>query len=265
MKFTRRQILKAGLISGAGMMLPLRFLPAKAFANSSGTACVRLGGEDEGCTIFSLSDPSLQPKFVNPVPDALAPGFIYQPDKKGRYKIRVGAAIQQTGLRLNGTGPKLNTPVWGYGDRKDNIYTWPGRTFQVNSVSAGGSPETEVYWANGLNGVAQHLLPVDTSLHWCYSLPGYEADSIAKAGVPIITHLHGGHSNFQFDGNPEFFFNPDETVVGPQWANVPGGFTTKFRYDNDVPAGNLWYHDHALGITRLERLCRHGWFLLCPR
>jgi FtsP/CotA-like multicopper oxidase with cupredoxin domain len=70
--------------------------------------------------------------------------------------------------------------------------------------------------------------------------------------VPIITHLHGGHSDFQFDGNPEFFYNPDETVVGPQWANVPGGFTTKFRYDNDVPAGNLWYHDHALGITRLN-------------
>ncbi len=25
-----------------------------------------------------------------------------------------------------------------------------------------------------------------------------------------------------------------------------------FDYDNNVPAGNLWYHDHALGITRLN-------------
>ena len=31
-----------------------------------------------------------------------------------------------------------------------------------------------------------------------------------------------------------------------------GGFTNTFRYNNDVPAGNLWYHDHALGITRLN-------------
>jgi len=236
-RMTRREVLKAGLIGGAGLMLPLRFLPAKAFAAPAADG---------------LSDPALQPKFVNLVPDALDPGFIYQPDKKGRYKIRVGAAVQKTGLRANGTGPLLNTPVWGYGDRKDKLITWPGRTFQINSVSAGGPPETQVFWANGLNGVVQHLLPVDTSLHWCYSLPGYEANTIANTGVPIITHLHGGHSDFQFDGNPEFFYNPDETVVGPQWGNVPGGFTVKFRYDNDVPAGNLWYHDHALGITRLN-------------
>ena len=31
-KMTRRQVLKAGLIGGAGLMMPLRFLPAKAFA-----------------------------------------------------------------------------------------------------------------------------------------------------------------------------------------------------------------------------------------
>ena len=31
-KMTRRQILKAGLIGGAGLMLPFRFLPAKVFA-----------------------------------------------------------------------------------------------------------------------------------------------------------------------------------------------------------------------------------------
>ena len=111
-------------------------------------------------------------------------------------------------------------------------------------------------WANALDGVTQHLLPIDTSLHWCYSLPGYEKYTIAKNGVPIITHVHGGHTDFPFDGNPEYFYGPklrgNKQVVGPQWNNVPGGFTTKFRYDNDVPAGNLWYHDHALGITRLN-------------
>ena len=206
-----------------------------------------------------LSNPALQPKFVNIVPDALSPGFIYQPDNKGRYKVRIGTAIHQTGLvdtAAAGPKPLLNTPVWGYGDKNDQVYTWPGRTFEVKSVSAGGSSETEVYWDNGLMGVTQHLLPIDTSLHWCYSLHGYTKYSIANTGVPIITHLHGGHTDYQFDGNPEFFYSPPgknkKSIVGPQWANVPGGFTTKFRYDNDVHAGNLWYHDHALGITRMN-------------
>ena len=38
-KMTRRQVLKAGLVGGAGLMMPLRFLPAKAFANGGGQAC----------------------------------------------------------------------------------------------------------------------------------------------------------------------------------------------------------------------------------
>jgi FtsP/CotA-like multicopper oxidase with cupredoxin domain len=147
---------------------------------------------------------------------------------------------------------KVPTPIWGYGAQSDKIITWPGRTFQITS----GITETQVIWQNALNGVSQHLLPVDTNLHWCYSLHGYTKYSIAKTGVPIITHLHGGHTDYQFDGNPEFFYSPPgknkKQVIGPQWANVPDGFTTKFRYDNNVPAGNLWYHDHALGITRLN-------------
>ena len=239
---TRRQFLSGTVITAAG---------ALSSWNLGGYSSVLKAFGMPADNLSWLSDPTQQDKFVNSVPDALAPGFIYQPDKKGRYKIKIGTAIQQTGLKDPVTGALLNTPVWGYGDRKDKLISWPGRTFQIQSGLAGGPPVTEVFWANALNGV-QHLLPVDTSLHWAYSLPGYTQYSIATDGVPIITHLHGGHTDFQFDGNPEFFYNPNETVVGPQWANVPGGFTTKFRYDNNVPAGNLWYHDHALGITRLN-------------
>ena len=240
---SRRQFFKLSAATGVGLAV-------------SGTTAGTRVGRGIAPRAFAipaaagLSDPALQPKFENGVPDALAPSFIYQPDRKGRYKIKAGQAIQYTGLIDPATGSMLPTPIWGYGHQKDKLITWPGRTFQVNSVSAGGPPETEVTWANALNGA--HLLPVDTSLHWAYALHGYTQYSIATDGVPIITHLHGGHTDFQFDGNPEFFYNPSETVVGPQWNFVPGGFTTKFRYDNNVPAGNLWYHDHALGITRLN-------------
>jgi FtsP/CotA-like multicopper oxidase with cupredoxin domain len=210
-----------------------------------------------------LADPALQfglAGFVNPVPDAMAPGFKYVPDRRtGEYTVGVAKGKQAAGLVDPIKGRSLGTPVWGYGDPADQLYTWPGRTFEVQSVSAGGPPTTVVNWLNELNpkalrkdSVDGHLLPVDTSLHWCYSLPGYEGLTLAADGVPIITHLHGGHSDFQYDGNPEFFYNYNQMVVGPQWANVPGGFTTKFVYDNNVQAGNLWYHDHALGITRLN-------------
>jgi len=210
-----------------------------------------------------LSDPFIQPKFINPVPNALDPGFIYQTQRTGKInkiKVAVGQSVQMTGL----VGPDGVTPVpttvWGYGDKQ--FYTWPGRTFQVRS-----DEPLEVKWENRLLDAAGFPLPylitgkdnssigfgdytgrsvVDTSLHWAYSLHGYEQYSIATNGVPIVAHVHGGHSDFQFDGNPEFFFNPGWTVRGPQWVEK------KYLYDNSQPAGTVWYHDHALGITRLN-------------
>ena len=192
-----------------------------------------------------LSDPARQPKFVSLAPNALDPGFKYTVAANGEFTVGVGPTLHDAGLLNHGGRPVL-TPVWGYG--QDGAYTWPGKTFEVQS----GPDTTVVNWENNLFGVTQHLLPLDESLHWAYSLPGYEEYTIAETGVPIVVHLHGGRSDFQFDGNPEFFFNPGASVVGPQWNNVPGGFTNRFVYDNDVPAGNLWYHDHALGITRLN-------------
>jgi FtsP/CotA-like multicopper oxidase with cupredoxin domain len=264
LKMTRRQVLKAGMIGGAGMVLPLRFLPAKAWADDPQSACAWLGGTAEGCTNFALADPQIQsPLFVEDVPNALNPAFLFKDmsqngmaSYKPNYSIRAAQTIQETGLIHRTSGKKLKTTVWGYG--KETI-TWPGQTFQVMSSANGGPENIIVRWSNELQG-KKHLLPVDTSLHWAYSLKGdssangvdYSQYSIKKNGVPIITHLHGGHTDFQFDGNPEYFYSPDGEVQGPQWDFVDGGFTTDFVYDNTVPAGTLWYHDHALGITRLN-------------
>lgn len=223
-KMTRRQLLKAGLYGGAGMMLPWRFLPkAQAVALANG-----------------LSDPANQPKFMNAVPNALDPGFVYQ-SPNNKYKIAMQEKVQHSGLvAADGVTP-VPTRVWGYGPNGPGG-TWPGMTL----VARSGVP-VEVKWENKLPNT--HLLPVDTALHWAYALHGYEQYTIAKDGVPTVAHLHGGHNDFQFDGNPEFFFSPGYTIRGPQWVN---GIEKKYVYGNDQPAGTLWYHDHALGITRLN-------------
>jgi spore coat protein A len=225
----RRRFIQIGGLAGAGLMIP--GWTRRAFGASAA---------------MGLSDPALQPKFVNLVPDALAPTFKYRPHnkKKLKYKVAVGPSVQQTGL-VDEMGNALSTPVFGYGSPSDG-FTWPGRTFEVQS----GVP-IEVTWENKLldpvtGAPLPHLLPVDTSLHWAYSLMGYTQYNIAANGVPIVAHLHGGHTGFQFDGNPEFFFSPGYGVRGPQWVEK------KYVYRNDQPAGNLWYHDHALGITRLN-------------
>ena len=201
-----------------------------------------------------LSDPAMQPKFANYVPNALDPGFIYD-TSKGQIKVQVSQSVQNTGLvGTDGVTP-VPTTIWGYGDNK--WVSWPGRTFETFT-----HVPLEVKWENKLGGLPYLITGkdntsigegdytgrsvVDTSLHWAYSLHGYEKYSIAKDGVPIVPHVHGGHTDFQFDGNPEFFFSPGYTIRGPQWVEK------KYLYDNGQPAGTLWYHDHALGITRLN-------------
>jgi spore coat protein A len=248
-KMTRRQILKAGMIGGAGLMLPWKFKLPKAFAITQGPG---------------LSDPALQPKFENAVPNALDPGFIFDTGD-GAIRVGVGEKVQYTGLVGTNFEP-VPTTVWGYGQLTGNPknpkvpglgYTWPGRTFQVRSYEP-----LEVKWENRLGGLPFLITGkdntsigyddytgssvVDTSLHWAYSLHGYTQYSIENDGVPIVPHVHGGHSDFQFDGNPEFFFSQDWAVRGPQWVEKT------YMYDNSQPAGTVWYHDHALGITRLN-------------
>jgi bilirubin oxidase len=85
-----------------------------------------------------------------------------------------------------------------------------------------------------------------------------------------VTHLHGGHSTDESDGYPEAWYLPAAN-------NLPAGFATtgtwynffrakfaavwggtwdpgsaKFMYPNDQRAATLWYHDHTLGMTRLN-------------
>ena len=114
-KMTRRQILKAGMIGGAGMMLPLRFLPAKAFAAGACDPAIL------NCTNLNLSDPAFQPKFTNLVPNALDPGFKYNPYLPGRYAVGVGAAWHKSGL-VKPNGSPAWTKIYGYGQRFK--YTW---------------------------------------------------------------------------------------------------------------------------------------------
>jgi spore coat protein A len=225
MSISRRQFLKLTAASGAGLAVPW----SVRLGSSASVGALRAFATPP------LSDPATQPKFSVPAPNALNPGFKYAPTRGGRfYDVSVGHNPDH----VTGLSGGVKTPIFGYAPR-GGTYTWPGMTFEVQS----GQPIT-VRWRNNLENF--HLLPVDRSLHWAYSLHGYEQYSIDNDGVPIVVHVHGGHTNSLYDGNPEYFFSPGNRVKGPQYTGP------QYVYNNDQPAGTVWYHDHALGITRLN-------------
>jgi len=202
-----------------------------------------------------LSDPANQSLFTELVPNALAADFKYVP-KNGRLQILAGQTVQETGL-LDALGNRLPTTVWGYGENGRGV-SWPGRTIERNI----SDDPLEVMWENKLldpltGAPLPHLLPVDSSIHWAYSLQGassangvdYSQYTIANNGVPLVPHMHGGRNDSPYDGNPEYFFSPGWGVTGPRWLEK------KYYYGgpgwNDK-AGMMWYHDHVIGITRLN-------------
>src|SRR3989304_7815584 len=136
-----------------------------------------------GASSPDLLDPLTQPKFINPLPNPLDPGFIFQPTVPGgsHYEIGVYQFSQNLGLVDPVTTQPLSTTVWGYGTSTQSP-TYPGRTLQATA----NQPIT-VRWTNNLvdafNQPLPHLLPVDTSVHWA------EPTDYPASGVPIVTQL----------------------------------------------------------------------------
>ncbi len=67
------------------------------------------------------------------------------------------------------------------------------------------------------------------------------------------THLHGGFSPWFSDGTPYQWFDP-KGRTGASFMNVPGtspaAGTASYYYPMGQSARLLWYHDHAMGLTR---------------
>ena len=115
------------------------------------------------------------------------------------------------------------TSIWGYGG------TWPGPTIRVRT----GEP-LNVRWHNQLP--TRHFLPIDNSLH------GAEA---SLPEVRTVAHLHGAQVMPDSDGYPESWISSDGKT-GPTYSS------STCHYPNQQSAATLWYHDHAMGINRIN-------------
>jgi spore coat protein A len=73
------------------------------------------------------------------------------------------------------------------------------------------------------------------------------------AGGRTTPHLHGGFTAPQFDGHPHSWFNASGDR-GSHYDSLPGAAANEaiYQYSNEQFAAPLWYHDHAMGITRLN-------------
>jgi FtsP/CotA-like multicopper oxidase with cupredoxin domain len=255
--FSRRSFLKACGITGAAFSLPLKANLKSVFAQIPGGSL----------------PPGAVNKFVLPLvkPPAM-PLSKGSNKKKDKYNI----AVREFTQRILSPGHP-ETKVWSYGSVDAPGTVAQGGTFNYPAFTIENTYNrtTQVIWRNELvdaNGNAlPHLLPIDQTLHWA-NPPGGLANRDRRGTnpapytgpVPIVTHVHGAHTHEDSDGYAEAWYLPNAMNIPMGYARTgtfydyfntkyahdwPPG-TAAFKYPNDQPATTLWYHDHALGMTR---------------
>jgi spore coat protein A len=218
---TRRRFLQTGAIVTAGLMSPF--------------GLTRVAG---GWVAVPLLGAASHPKFQVPLPRP--PKLRLTSAAHDGSVVNVDMRQSTVDLGLIGTdGSSLSTKAFGYTlDGSKNIL---GPT-----ILAERDTRVRIRWRNRLpNSIDKHILPIDKTTHWA----GHHYETTMSAplpGIPTVTHLHGGHTRADSDGEPEAWFLRSfrNGPVGPAFSQPV------YRYDNDQEAATNWYHDHALGVTR---------------
>jgi spore coat protein A len=272
MPLSRRQFLFGSAAAGAGLFLST-FVDGKRVVRAVPIA---------GGTL----DPRAVSKFATPL---LIPPVM---PRAGTKKMKGGKtgdlyeiSVRQFGQQILPAGLPATT-VWGYGAVKTAekrgllLHNAPSLT-----IEADWNRPAQVKWINDLvdaNGnYRPHLLPVDPTLHWANPpggtmgrdmRPTFPATPEPYTGpVPMVTHVHGAVGvGDESDGYAEAWYLPAAADI-PWWYATEGtwydffkgkaaqsygatwgpGYAT-FMYPNLNRASTIWYHDHTLGMTRLN-------------
>jgi spore coat protein A len=217
---SRRKFLQAAALGAAATALPVKWL-------GSGTA-----------QAFSQS-PNLQ-KFLTPirrvgsgipvaVPDGVNPGWW----QSGVTHYTIGISQFEDQLHPNLPNP---TRLWGYGQGTN--FKHLGGIIAVEK----GTP-VQITFQNNLP--PSHIIPVDTTIM------GAEGPQNRAT-----THLHGGFVPWVSDGGPYSTWDPN----GNRGVSFQSNFLkptlaineAEYYYPNQQSARLMWYHDHALGTTRIN-------------
>jgi spore coat protein A, manganese oxidase len=264
---TRRRFLKLGALAGTGTYLAGRFdLWPHVFTQIPG----------------GTLSPDQIPKFVTPLVIMGAMPVSGRDDATDYYSIAVRQFKQQI---LPERLPR--TTVWGYGSLTNaRTFNYPAFTIETTANRA-----ARVKWVNQLvdasGGYLPHLLPVDQTLHWANPPGGLSGRDMRafdpapyRGPVPIVVHVHGAHTPDDSDGYPEAWYLPAANNIPASFASSGtwySYFRAKFKaswgrdwepgtatavYPNDQRATTLWYHDHTLGMTRLNMYAGPAGFYL---
>ncbi|CAI5521936.1 unnamed protein product [Closterium sp. Naga37s-1] len=180
-----------------------------------------------------MGTPAAGPKCRNAFParalckfvDDLATTMRVAVDTSDGKLVRIG--VYQIYQKFHRDLPPTKQYAYGLNQR---TAAFPGPT-----ILAQKGKDTQIFWSNHIKD-KKHMIQLDDTL--MIPMP-------KKGGVPIVPHRHGGETHSTYDGHPQAWFT--------QFGESGPTFSTRlYHYHNSQRPSIVWYHDHAIAITRIN-------------
>src|SRR5450759_1384937 len=228
----RRDFLRGVAMAGAGAALYGTFGKRRAWAFAQSPTNIRK---------FATTLPGLGPSGANNIGQYIPVATPTTLNFAGMPTDVYNLGVKQFGENMHPDIPGA-THFLGYYDRATGEQKYLGGVI----VSKRGRPVL-LNVTNQLPNKA--LIPIDPTV-----MAG--PNGLMVGDLPlnrIAVHLHGGFTPWFSDGTPCQWFDP-KGQTGASFMNVPGtnppGGSANYYYPIEQSARMMWYHDHAMGITR---------------
>lgn len=212
---------------------------ADARGSSSATRSERYVGNPgrRKAVIMSSESPTtkLLAKFVDRLP---VPPLLNPPESDHDKYPLLRIPLRPAQIHLHSTLPP--SELWTYDGQV------PGPTIEVRRGQT-----VQVEWVNAIPADAPYPVTAVTAPDPAedappdqipQNQPGRSGGQVHRALTEMpawtVVHLHGGRTDATYDGWPE--------------NAVLSGKSLRYQFENDQQATMLWYHDHAMGITRFN-------------
>jgi spore coat protein A len=220
--FSRRSFLKK-ILPVSSLLAPLPFLGMRAFCAADQDK-MQHDGDSHSQEMMAhaplvTGEPQLNtrqfPAFVDPLP---------LPDVIRPVRGRLAVTMREIEVALHRDLPPARMWTYAAGNGRHGTVS---RNPMPPLIELHKGQAAEIEWINLLP--RQHLFAIDHSLHGCgRDIPDVRA----------VVHMHGARTQHKDDGFPEDWYGAGESRV--------------CHYPVEQEAATLWYHDHAMGLNRLN-------------
>jgi FtsP/CotA-like multicopper oxidase with cupredoxin domain len=234
---SRRDLMKLGLLSGAGLMIAKNGLSWGSSCGYGATGC--------GTCASPVTTPWTMNMPIPPVKQAIPVSSLTGPAPAINPNTAINPA---TGLAYEGRTRAHQAPALGFQFPAATVYQVTQQQAQVNVSNQ--LPLQSLWTFDGVSPGPTYVAHSGTPV----LIRNQNQLPAANGGFglnSVSTHLHNAHNPSESDGFPTDFFGAGQ-YYDQYYPNALAGFNSTHKATNgdiNESLGTLWYHDHRENFT----------------